>query len=526
MKKKCKYKEIRKNNIYNLDALLLIELMKKQKIKVDLILTDPPYNISRKNNFNTIGRSGIDFGPWDKNFDQLKWLDGIKDIVNKNGSILIFNDWKNMGDIAKKLEQEGFVVKDLIRWIKPSPMPRNVDRRYVCDFELIIWAVNNGGSWTFNNESNSYLRPEYEFAPPMNKRIHPTEKPEFLISELIKRHSNVGDIILDPFSGSGVVAATADLCDRYFIASELNKEYYEKSLKRIDQNYPRPAFNHLGNKWRMMSELIGIFPKKEVDNFIEPFAGSAIVTSSYKSAKKFWLNDNDAHLIQLLEYLLNNDSSVILKNTKDIIKKYNLPIAKKVKYIDEYNVLKQKYNQQKQVSLLLVLVLYGFNQQIRFNQKDEFNIPAGKFFWTEYQEDKLKKFIENCKNKKIRTSSLEFGKFIKQMINEVDSNNSFFYFDPPYFLSNATYNSNWKEVQEKELIEYLQLLTSKGYKWCLSNVIESKGKINILLKNFMDKNIKKLKWKKVSDIDYSNSNYQRSSRGKKDVEILLWGNYE
>lgn len=501
--------------------------MKDEQFKVDLILTDPPYNISRKNNFKTIGRSGIDFGEWDKNFDQLKWLNGIGEIVSKDGSILIFNDWKNLGNIAQKLEKEGFEIKDLIRWIKPAPMPRNTERRYVTDFELIIWATKKGAKWTFNKEIENYLRPEYEASPPIgNNRIHPTEKPEYLIQELLRTHSNDGDIIFDPFSGSGVISVVADKLDRYFIASEIDKNYYEKSIKRLQLNYPKPAFNHLGNKYRMIFELIGNFPKKNIDNFVEPFAGSAIVTSSYKSAKKYWLNDSDKHLSEVLEYLLNNDSSVILRNTMEIIKKYKLPIGSKINYSSEYLKLRNSYNKTKNVSELLVLILYGFNQQIRFNNHDLFNIPVGKFFWNDYQQQKLISFIENCKNKKIETSSMDFLEFVKKMTKNLNSKKTLFYFDPPYYLSNATYNSNWGEIEEKKLIDCLQELTDKGYMWCLSNVIESKGKINLLLNNFINKNSKKIKWKILSEINYKNSNYQRQTRNKKDIEILLWGNYE
>ena len=147
-----KNNKIQLNNIYNEDCNKLILKMIKKNIKVDLILTDPPYNISRENNFKSIGRSGIDFGKWDKNFNQLSWLKNIDKIVKPGGSVIIFNDWKNLGDISKKLESKGFIIKDLIRWIKPAPMPRNVNRRYVTDFELAIWAVNPGGKWIFNRK--------------------------------------------------------------------------------------------------------------------------------------------------------------------------------------------------------------------------------------------------------------------------------------------------------------------------------------------------------------------------------------
>lgn len=160
-------KEIIVNNIYNADCIEIIKKMGEENFQVDLILTDPPYNISKKNNFKTINRSGIDFGDWDKNFDQKKWLNNIDKILKPGGSIIIFNDWKNLGMIAEKLEEIGFDIKDLIRWIKPAPMPRNVTRRYVTDFEMAVWAVKPGAKWTFNKRADvSYMRPQYSGTPP------------------------------------------------------------------------------------------------------------------------------------------------------------------------------------------------------------------------------------------------------------------------------------------------------------------------------------------------------------------------
>ena len=153
--------KIELNEIYNTDCIPFIDELIRQEIIVDAIITDPPYNVSRKNNFKTIGRAGIDFGDWDKEFNQTAWLKNINKILKPGGSIIIFNDWKNMGDISKELEKQGFLIKDLIRWVKPAPMPRNVNRRYVPDAEYALWAVMPKGKWTFNKpEDKPYLRPE------------------------------------------------------------------------------------------------------------------------------------------------------------------------------------------------------------------------------------------------------------------------------------------------------------------------------------------------------------------------------
>ena len=80
------------------------------------IITDPPYNISKDNNFKTMGRAGIDFGEWDKCFDLTKWIDLVSNKIKKGGNIVIFNDWKNLSYICEALENNGFEVKDMIRW--------------------------------------------------------------------------------------------------------------------------------------------------------------------------------------------------------------------------------------------------------------------------------------------------------------------------------------------------------------------------------------------------------------------------
>lgn len=106
--------------IENVDCIKFIKKLKKDNplFKFDAVITDPPYNISRKNNFHTIGRAGINFGEWDYNFDQISWIRELSLLIKDSGSIIIFNDYKNFGVISKVLEKENFSVKDLLRWEK------------------------------------------------------------------------------------------------------------------------------------------------------------------------------------------------------------------------------------------------------------------------------------------------------------------------------------------------------------------------------------------------------------------------
>lgn len=143
----------------NCDYKEIVADIQKQGLQVDCILTDPPYNISRKNNFTTMGRAGIDFGKWDYGFNQSEWIKQCVPLLKNGGSIIIFNDWKNLSYLVEALESSGCVIKDLLRWEKSNPMPRNVNARYVVDFECAIWAVKGKKRWVFNKPQNlPYLK--------------------------------------------------------------------------------------------------------------------------------------------------------------------------------------------------------------------------------------------------------------------------------------------------------------------------------------------------------------------------------
>lgn len=222
----------------NCDYKDLLEEMIKEDIKVDLVLTDPPYCVSRdyQLGFSNMGRSGMNYGEWDYNFDQKEWLINILPVVKKGGSIIIFNDWKNFSYLVEVIEEHGFYIKDLIRWEKTNPMPRNVNSRYVGDCEMAIWAVNGNKGWTFNKpEDKPYLKPVYKTGVVLGKgkRIHPTQKSLDLFENIIEVHSNEGDLIFDPFCGSGTTAVACKNTNRKFIGSEIDKNYFEKAMKRL-----------------------------------------------------------------------------------------------------------------------------------------------------------------------------------------------------------------------------------------------------------------------------------------------------
>lgn len=210
-----------------------------QKIisSVDHIITDPPYNISKKNNLHTLKnkRQGVYFGKWDKQFDVLDWIEPFSKLIKKNGCFIIFCSYLYVSFVIKELEKNGFETKDVVRWVKLNPMPRNINRRYVQDTEYAVWAVRKSSKWIFNNNTKNYLRPEFRTAVVSGKEktIHPTQKSLKLMNEIIKIHTNKNDLILDPFMGSGTTAISCLMSNRNFIGIEINKKFYNIALSRF-----------------------------------------------------------------------------------------------------------------------------------------------------------------------------------------------------------------------------------------------------------------------------------------------------
>ena len=222
------------------NSYTVVKELLQNNIKVDHIITDPPYNISHDNNFSTMNhpRKGIDFGKWDREFDLYNWIEDYTKLLKSNGSIIIFCSYRYISHIIDKLESVDMVVKDVLIWKKTNPMPRNINRRYVQDTEFAVWAVKKNAKWVFNKPENKpYLRSCFETPTVSGKErtIHPTQKSLKLMEEIIRIHTNENDVILDPFMGSGTTGIAAINNKRKFIGIELDKEYYMLSLERIKQ---------------------------------------------------------------------------------------------------------------------------------------------------------------------------------------------------------------------------------------------------------------------------------------------------
>jgi DNA modification methylase len=229
-------------SVYNNDSYDQIDCFIKAGLKVDHIITDPPYNISQDNNFNTMRnpRQGVDFGKWDRgSFNLLAWIPKYAQLLNPNGSMIIFCSYRFLSYIVDTLENESdMLVKDVIVWQKRNPMPRNTNRRYVQDMEFAVWAVKKNSKWTFNKPDGvSYLRALFSTSIVAGKERlgHPTQKSLQLMKDLIEIHTNKDEIIMDPFMGSGSTGDAALMLGRKFIGVEMSSEYYDIALKRLQK---------------------------------------------------------------------------------------------------------------------------------------------------------------------------------------------------------------------------------------------------------------------------------------------------
>ena len=222
-------------NLLKGDCIQLIETLEDESI--DAIITDPPYNIAKENNFKSMGRAGIDFGEWDKDFDTVKWIEKTIPKVKKGGNIVIFADMRQFSPYITKLEELGCTFKDVIRMEKSNPIPRNRDRRFIFDTEYALYFVKNGDKWTFNRLDENYERPLIKTSvTPKSQKIgkgHPTQKPLYAMEWLIERLTNEGDVVLDLFMGSGTTGVACQKFNRDFIGCELDEEYFLMAQKRL-----------------------------------------------------------------------------------------------------------------------------------------------------------------------------------------------------------------------------------------------------------------------------------------------------
>ena len=242
------------SNIYlgdNIDVLQ--ELYEQNGEFVDMIFADPPYFLSNDGFTCQNGKMvKVNKGEWDKSMGaeenhkyNLAWISACKKVLKKDGTIWISGTQHNIFDIGFALQQLGFKILNMITWEKPNPAPNLSCRYFTHSTELLIWASKSEKSkHTFNydlmREENGgkQMKSVWSFTAPKNSEKtfgkHPTQKPVDLLNRIIKASTNEGDVVLDPFLGSGTTAVSCVLTNRKYIGIEKEKEYFELTKKRVE----------------------------------------------------------------------------------------------------------------------------------------------------------------------------------------------------------------------------------------------------------------------------------------------------
>jgi DNA adenine methylase len=300
----------------------------------------------------------------------------------------------------------------------------------------------------------------------------------------------------------------------------------------------KSPINYTGNKYRILDQITKYFPKK-VDTFVDLFSGGATVGFNV-NAKKIILIDSNEKIVNLLIYLASSEFELLVKELEKLIKKYNLSYSAKYGYekyklfIDGNNGLK-KYNEigfyslredysnlknkktKKANSMLYLLTIYGFNNDMRFNKAGNFNLPVGK---TDLNKNNIKKLKDFIKRSKRINYEFIIGDFRDNHIKKIVKEAGFVYIDPPYLITKATYNENggWSEEKERELLGLLDEIDSNNGKFVISNILNKKNKINIPLNEWI--NTKKHKVVQI-DYHYRSSSYNKKNRDGSEREIIV-----
>ena len=236
-----------------------IEVLKSlPENSVDLIFADPPYNLQLKNDLYRPDTSKVDAvnDGWDKfgdfaEYDTFtrKWLSAGRRVLKETGTIWVIGSYHNIYRVGTIMQDLGFWFLNDIIWIKANPMPNFRGVRFTNAHETMLWAQKKkGAKYTFNHHTmkalNDDLQMRSDWHIPLatgkqriksnGTKAHSTQKPEGLLYRVITASSNPGDVVLDPFFGSGTTGAVAKKLGRRWIGIERDRKYIKVAQKRID----------------------------------------------------------------------------------------------------------------------------------------------------------------------------------------------------------------------------------------------------------------------------------------------------
>ena len=250
-----------------------------------------------------------------------------------------------------------------------------------------------------------------------------------------------------------------------------------------------PLF-YVGDKRKLMSQIMTYFPN-HIDRLIEPFVGGGSVFMNV-DADGFLLNDLNYIVIQIHSMLSSycDRKDDFFREVFSLINKYGLTSrflgipqehgkSSDCKDVNReaYNRMKIDFNSggKKDIMLLYLLIIYGFNHMIRFNKKGDFNLPVGNLDFNENVYNALNDYFAQTETKQPPWHSQDYSAFLAEIDFRKDD---LVYLDPPYLISSSEYNKMWNEECERNLIREMDRLDAMGVRFAVSNAITYRGKKN------------------------------------------------
>ncbi len=251
-----------------LDTILkgdcISQLEKLPKHSVDAIFADPPYNLQLGGGLTRPDQSEVDgvTNAWDQ-FESFEaydaftraWLLACKRVLKPTGTIWVIGSYHNIFRVGAIMQDLGFWMLNDVVWLKTNPMPNFRGKRFTNAHETMIWASKDKDAkgYTFNYEAlkafNDDTQMRSDWTLPIctgherlkgddGKKVHPTQKPESLLYRVMLSSTNPGDVILDPFFGTGTTGAVAKKLGRHFVGVERDRDYIKAAQERIDAVEP------------------------------------------------------------------------------------------------------------------------------------------------------------------------------------------------------------------------------------------------------------------------------------------------
>jgi len=244
------------NTILNGDCIEAMNALPAASI--DLIFADPPYNLQLRGDLHRPDNSRVDAvdDDWDqfssfKAYDEFTraWLKAARRLLKPDGAIWVIGSYHNIFRVGAALQDEGYWILNDVVWRKSNPMPNFRGKRFTNAHETMIWASKSeGAKYTFNYEAlkalNDGIQMRSDWVLPIcsggerlkdeaGEKTHPTQKPQALLHRILVGATKPGDIVLDPFFGTGTTGAVAKMLGRDWIGIERDEKYRDAAAKRI-----------------------------------------------------------------------------------------------------------------------------------------------------------------------------------------------------------------------------------------------------------------------------------------------------